>query len=90
MYKRNTKAQLELYNQTLAKLLNDEQTISWKINKEKKFLTENSAELGRNGLKLFIEYLEQLTNELQYTQKRIKFTKSRIEFYEYKAKFTNS
>jgi hypothetical protein len=90
MYKRNTKAQLELYKQTLAQLLNDEATITWKIKKDQKFLTDNNAELGINGIKMFLENIEKLQNDLLYTQKRINFTKSRIEFYEYKAKFTNS
>jgi hypothetical protein len=90
MYKRNTKAQLELYKQTLATLLNDKGTLEWKIKKDQKFLTDNSAELGTNGIKMFIENIERLQNDLLYTEKRINFTKSRIEFYEYKAKFTNS
>ena len=90
MYKKNTKAQLEMYKQTLATLLNDKGTIEWQIKKEQKFVTENSAELGANSLKLFLEHIERLQNDLLYTEKRINFTKSRIEFYEYKAKFTNS
>jgi hypothetical protein len=90
MYKKNTKAQLEMYKQTLATLLNDKSTIEWQIKKEQKFVTENSAHLGANSLKLFLEHIERLQNDLSYTEKRINFTKSRIEFYEYKAKFTNS
>jgi hypothetical protein len=89
MYKKNTKAQLELYKQTLATLLNDKGTLEWKIKKEQKFLSENNSELGQNGLKLFLEHIQMLQNDLIYTEKRINFTKSRIEFYEYKAKFTN-
>jgi len=90
MYKKDTKAQLELYKQTLATLLNDKGTIEWQIKKEQKFIAENSNHLGANSLKLFLEHVERLQNDLLYTEKRINFTKSRIEFYEYKTKFTNS
>lgn len=84
---RKNKEQLAFYKTVLIELKNDYVTLDWKIKKDQKFIAENNPQLGNNGLKMFLEHLQDLKQQQEYTAKRIKFIQSRIEFYEYKLKF---
>lgn len=79
---KNLKAMKEQLQQYLAVLLNDKATLSWKIDKDQKFIVQMYHELGTQQFLHYKESIEQHQKELKETLDKISKTKQRLEKYE--------
>ena len=79
---RNRKAIKEQLEQYLAVLLNDKATLSWKIDKDQKFITQMHHELGTQQFLHYKESIEDNQKQLKETLEQIAKTKQRLEQYE--------
>lgn len=79
---RNLKAMKEQLEQYLTVLLNDKATLSWKIDKDQKFLAQMHHELGTHQFLYYKESIENNQKELKETLEKIAKTKQRLLEYE--------
>jgi len=79
---RNNKAIKEQLEQYLSALLNDKATLSWKIDKDQKFIAQMHHELGTEQFLHYKESIEDNQKQLKHTLEQIAKTKQKLLQYE--------